>query len=294
MFVAMPDQHVLEFKMKKTACLYSIVRFMPFVETGEFANVGIVMMAPEQRFFAFKLMAQRHARVTRFFEQLEAKVFRATMRNLQDEMDRTTGVLRRHGFDKRLKFNDVDFAKGMFAEIIRPRETMIKFSEPRAILADDLKETLAELYGHYVERTFVTRDYQEAVLERGVRKWLYTAGVAERFEHAELGNDEYHVIFPFVEQREEHAIKAIKPLHLGHNQATKIIEHGGQWLFRINQLRKRKKLPDSVLFAVQGPQEDGPTANAYHEIIEGLQDAGATVLPYADKDGILAFAIANS
>ena len=294
MFVAMPDQHVLEFKMKKTACLYSIVRFMPFVETGEFANVGIVMMAPEQRFFAFKLMAQRHARVTRFFEQLEAKVFRATMRNLQDEMDRTTGVLRRHGFDKRLKFNDVDFAKGMFAEIIRPRETMIKFSEPRAILADDLKETLAELYGHYVERTFVTRDYQEAVLERGVRKWLYTAGVAERFERAELGNDEYHVIFPFVEQREEHAIKAIKPLHLGHNQATKIIEHGGQWLFRINQLRKRKKLPDSVLFAVQGPQEDGPTANAYHEIIEGLQDAGATVLPYADKDGILAFAIANS
>jgi hypothetical protein len=171
---------------------------------------------------------------------------------------------------------------------------MIKFSEPRAILADDLKETLAELYGHYVERTFVTRDYQEAVLERGVRKWLYTAGVAERFEHAELGNDEYHVIFPFVEQREEHAIKAIKPLHLGHNQATKIIEHGGQWLFRINQLRKRKKLPDSVLFAVQGPQEDGPTANAYHEIIEGLQDAGTTVLPYADKDGILAFAIANS
>ncbi|MDX8130403.1 DUF3037 domain-containing protein [Methylomonas sp. OY6] len=280
--------------MKKTACIYSIIRFMPFVETGEFANVGIVMMAPEQRFFAFKLMMQRHARVTHFFEQLEAKVFRATMRNLQDELDRTTGVLRRHGFDKRLKVNDVDFAKGLFAEIIRPRETVIKFSEPRAILADDVKETLAELYGHYVERSFVTREYQETVLERGMRKWLYKAGIAERFERAELGNDEYHVTFPFVEQHEDHAVKAIKPLHLGHNQATKIIEHGGQWLLRINQLRKRKKLPDSVLFAVQGPQEDGPKGNAYQEIVGGLQEAGATVLPYADKDSILAFAAANS
>jgi hypothetical protein len=109
-----------------------------------------------------------------------------------------------------------------------------------------------------------------------------------------LGNDEYHVTFPFVEQHEDHAVKAIKPLHLGHNQATKIIEHGGQWLLRINQLRKRKKLPDSVLFAVQGPQEDGSKGNAYREIVGGLQDAGATVLPYADKDSILAFAVANS
>jgi hypothetical protein len=250
-------------------------------------------MAPEQRFFAFKLMTQRHARVTHFFEQLEAKVYRATMRNLQEELNRATGVLRRHGFDKRLKVNDVDFAKGLFAEIIRPRETIIKFSEPRVILVNDLKETLAELYSHYVERAFVTRQYQETVLERGMRNWLYKAGIADRFERAEIGNDEYHVTFPFVEQRQEHAIKAIKPLHLNLNQATKIIEHGGQWLLRINQLHKRNKLPEKVLFAVQGPLEDGPKGNAYREIVEGLQDAGAAVLPYADKDGILAFAAAN-
>lgn len=278
--------------MKKTACLYAIVRFIPFVETGEFANVGIVMMAPEQRFFAFKLMTRRHKRVTHFFEQLEAKVFHATMRNLQEELNRATGVLRRHGFDKRLKINDVDFAKGLFAEIIRPRETIIKFSEPRAILANDLKETLTKLYGHYVERTFVTREYQETKLANSMRKWFYDAGIAERFQPAELGNDEYHVTFPFVEQHKNHAVKAIKPLYFGHDQATKIIEHGGKWLLRIDQLRKRKKLPDSILFAVQGPQEDGPKGNAYREIIKDLQDADAAVLPYADKDGILDFAAA--
>lgn len=276
--------------MKKTPCLYSIVRFAPFVETGEFANVGIIMMAPEERFFEFKLMVQRHARVTHFFEQLEPRVFRATMRNLQEELNRAAGVLRRHGFDRRLKANDVAFAKGLFTEIIRPRETVIKFSEPRAILAEDMTETLAELYGHYVERTFVTREYQEAVLERGMRKWLYQARIADRFDRMELGDDEYHVTFPFVEQRADHAVKAIKPLHLGHDQPTRIIEHGGQWVLRINQLRKRQYLPDTVLFAVQGPTDDGAKGRAYHEAVEVLRETGVAVLPYTDKEGILAFA----
>jgi len=30
--------------MKKFACQYAIVRFLPYLETGEFANVGIVML----------------------------------------------------------------------------------------------------------------------------------------------------------------------------------------------------------------------------------------------------------
>ena len=40
--------------MNQTPRLYSIVRFMLFVETGEFANVGVIMIAPEQRHFDFK------------------------------------------------------------------------------------------------------------------------------------------------------------------------------------------------------------------------------------------------
>lgn len=280
--------------MKKIACLYSIVRFAPFVETGEFANVGVVMIAPEQRFFDFRLLINRHSRVTHFFEQLEPKVYRATMRNLREELERIAGLLRRHGFDRRLKENDQEFSRKLFAEVIRPRETIVKFGEPRAVLAEDMRATLEELYGYYVERNFVTREYQEAVLERGMRRWLYQARIAERFDRVALGDDEYHVTFPFVEQHEDHAVKAIKPLHLGHAQPTKIIEHGLQWVSRVNQLRKRQYLPDTVLFAVQGPTDDGPKGRAYNEVVDGLRDTGVKVLPYTDKEDILAFAAGNA
>lgn len=276
--------------MKKIPCLYSIVRFAPFVETGEFANVGVIMIAPEQRFFDFKLLIQRHSRITHFFEQLEPKVYRATMRNLREELTRVAGLLRQHGFDRRLKVNDVEFAKGLFAEIIRPRETVVKFGEPRAVLAEDMGATLDELYGFYVERNFVTREYQEAVLERGVRRWLYQARLVDRFTRQEVGDEEYHVFFPFVERHDEHPVKAIKPLHLAHNQPSKILDHGGQWLFRLGQLKRRNLLPEKLLFAVQGPTADGARERAYQEIVGSLRDTGVTVLPYTDKELILRFA----
>lgn len=279
--------------MNKTPCLYAVVRFAPFVETGEFANVGIVMMAPEQRFFGFKLMGRRHARVTHFFEQMEPKVFRATMNTLREEMERAGGLLRQHGFDKRFKLNDVDFAKRLFTEIVRPRETVIKFSEPRAVLADEPGATLEELYGYYVERDFVTREYQEAVLERGVRKWLWQARIAERFTRLEVGNDEYHVAFPFVEKLGELPVKAIKPLRLDHDQPSKILDHGGQWLFRVQTLKRRKLLPEKVLFAVGGPTEQGARGKAFAEIVGNLKDTGVDVLPFSDKAQILDFAAAN-
>lgn len=66
--------------MNKVACQYAIVRFAPYVETGEFANVGVLMVAPRQPYFGFKLETRRHGRITRFFEELEPKFYREALR----------------------------------------------------------------------------------------------------------------------------------------------------------------------------------------------------------------------
>lgn len=74
--------------MSRIACQYAIVRFAPFIETGEFANVGVVMMAAREGYFGFKLETQRYGRVTRFFEELDVKLYRATLYDLRDELRR--------------------------------------------------------------------------------------------------------------------------------------------------------------------------------------------------------------
>jgi hypothetical protein len=277
--------------MKKIACQYAIVRFLPFVETGEFANVGIVLMAANQHFFGYKLETSRYGRITRFFEELDAKVYRGTIRNLREELERITGLLKGHGFDNRLKSNDVEFANAVFKEIVRARETIVRFSEVRKIVTADPKETLKELFEFYVERNFVTKKYQEEIMEQSVRNLLLKAHLGERFVKTAVGDEEYHANFPFVEQMGNKPVKIIKPLHLAHEDSTKILDHGGAWLFRINELKKRNLLPRKVLFAVSEPDNDGKRQKACQDIEDSLRETGSLVVPFSEKETVIEFAV---
>ena len=277
--------------MKKIPCQYAIVRFAPFIETGEFANVGIVMMAPKARYFGFKLQTRRYGRITKFFSELDAKVFRSAMNDLKEELGRVHGVLKVHGYDRRLKKIDIDFANGIFAAVLRPRESIVRFSEPRAVLADEPRETLKELFAYYVQRDFVTKEYREKVLEKGMRKLLFQSALGEKFQPERIGDDEFHVAFPFVEMHDELPTKVIKPLNLAQDDFTKILEHGGKWEFRLRELKKRHALPEKVLLAVDGPAKKDRRENAYREAVEMLSDTGVTILPFEKQKKILEFAL---
>ncbi len=273
-----------------TACHYAIVRFMPFVETGEFANVGVVMFAPTARYFGFKLLGGRYARVTNFFEQMEAQVFRASMRTFREELQRVDSMLKPLGTDRRLKGLDRDAALRLWGEIVKPRETMLRFSEARVALADNPQNQLRALFEYYVERNFVTREYREQILERGVRGWLKEARLLDRFHPARVGNDEYHAQFPFVAGPDEHPEKIIKPLNLDYPEASRIIDHGGQWIVRVNALKKRELLPAKVLFAVNGPEDTTARGRARREVVGELEAAGVLTARYGTPQAVIAFA----
>lgn len=276
--------------MIKIPCQYAIVRFMPFIETGEFANVGIIMMAPKARYFGYQLLIRRYGRVTQFFDELDARLFCSAMSNLREELRRIHQLLKSHGFDRRYKTVDIEFTKVLFAEVIRPREIIVRFSEPRAILTEEPSETLKKLFAYYVERDFVTKEYRETVLEKDIRRILFDAQIGERFTRSHVGDDEYQVPFPFVEMRDQCVTKIIKPLNLGQDDSSKIIEHGGKWEFRVRELKKRHVLPERVLFAVEGPGSNDRRGAAYQEAVEILKTTGVTVLPYNKREEILEFA----
>jgi hypothetical protein len=273
-----------------TACHYAIVRFMPFVETGEFANVGVVMFAPNARYFGFKLLGSRYGRVTNFFEQMDAKVFRAAMRTFREEMQRIDGLLKEMGTDRRLRTLDREGTLRLWTEIIKPRETMLRFSESRVVMAGEPQDKLRDLFEYYVERNFVTREYQEVILERGVRGWLREAKLLDRFHAGRIGNDEYHAQFPFIAGSDEMPEKVIKPLNLEYGDAARIIDHGGQWIVRINALKKRDLLPTRVLFAVNGPEDATARGKARREVVGELESAGVAVARYGSAQAVIEFA----
>lgn len=279
--------------MTRTACQYAIVRFMPYIETGEFANVGILLWAPKTRYLGFKLLRKKHARITQFFEELDRGLYLKTMANLDAELRRVQGMLK----DQVGEFGDNDrdygFHKGLFQELIRPRETIVRFSEQRAVLAENPEQTLAELYEYYVCRNFVTREYQETILEKGIKQLLEQRDLAKRFTKRRIEDQLYGVTFPFVEQKDNEAIRVIKPLFLGQTDSTAIIEHGGKWKLKVDQLRKRHLLKGPVLFPVKGPepgQVNDLRVEAFEETLANLEGDGIEITLHTEKDRILEFA----
>jgi len=279
--------------MNKIACQYAIVRFAPYVETGEFANVGIVMIASKQNNFIFKLETRRYARITRFFEEMDSRLYIESMKAINLELSRFHEMVKGHTFSNNGN-QSIEFGQQFFNEAVRERESIVRFSEPRVTLATDPKLKLDELFAYYVERNFVTKEYRETVLERGVQKLLRQANIANRFQRTTVGDDTYHRTFPFVEQRDKKTVKIIKPLNLGHKEPSKIIDHGGSWLFALDVLKSNDKLPNKALFTVEGPPSSANEQrhSAFQHVVSRLKATGVEVVTHDEQEQIIDFASA--
>jgi hypothetical protein len=273
--------------MKKFACQYAIVRFLPYLETGEFANVGIVMLCPDAGFFDFKLLT-RVRRITAFFEELDSGIYRRAANDFKQELKRIRAWLAQQPG----RAMDVELARHLFGELTRQRETMLRFDDVRVVLADDPAQQMDELFGHYVERNFATKAYHEQLLDKTVRKVLVDAKLNTQYRPETLGDvTTYHAKLPFVHREGEHAVKAIKPLFLAHEDPAQIYDHGWAWYGRINMLRTLHLLPDQVLFPVQGPVEArGERFDMFQEITAKLAANDVWVVPTLQTERIVEFA----
>lgn len=269
--------------MTRIICQYSIVQFTPYVETGEFANVGILMIAQKEKFFGFKLMGNRHKRVTQFFNDLDASTLKGALKDLKNEFQRIGDTV---------NFAATNLTQDVFEEIIRPRETIIKYGEPRVIMTNNPNNELEKLYKYYIERNFVTKKYRQEILVNNMHKIFHNANIGNLYERGYIGNPDFKVNFPFIKRTTDTATKVITPLHLGQQDPTQILEYAGKWEFRLKELRKRNLMPNELLFAVDGPinSETAARHNAYEDACNMLQATNATVIPYTNTNKILAFA----
>jgi len=136
------------------ACRYAIIRFAPYVETGEFANVGILLLAPRAGFFGHDIETRRHARITQFFGEMDAATYKAAITMVGSELRHFETLLRERGFCTHADPGTVAFAQEVFQEIIRPREGIIRYSDARVTMAVDPGASLRELFQYYVGRSF--------------------------------------------------------------------------------------------------------------------------------------------
>lgn len=263
----------------RVPCQYAILQFMPYPETGEFANIGVVLACPEMSYLGARLAPPRRTkRITDFFEGLEARIYREALRYIEGDLKRLSDEVD----SRRMR------AATAFGEITRPREVLVRCGTTRTVMSNGHPEqTLQALYERFVERDFATKEYHETLMRQRLDDLLATAQLRSYYAEATVGDELYPVKFPFVSTNKWGPTIAIKPLNLCQDEPYRIFEHGNAWLGRIHRLRKHGHLPSTVLFAVDSPRDGANRLKAADEITAELRGAGAVVSPLADTEAIL-------
>jgi hypothetical protein len=271
-------------------CNYAVVRFLPYRETGEFVNVGVVLFCRDAGFFDVALETQKRRRVTDFFPELDKELFSTGRQTFNQELRRIKQLL--CADDRKL----ADEARlTIFRELVRPRESVFRFSEIGTVLAEDPAKKLAELFNRFVNRQFAkTKEYQETVMAHRLTEVLRAHDLIRHYRtNQKVGNDDFHVLMPIVsEARNDRgvALRAIKPLDLDRDEPTKIYDHGDAWIKRVERLRQVNQLPEGMLFTLREAVTDDKRIKACQQIREELTRLEVRVLTNGDENGVLEFA----
>ncbi|NOQ65188.1 MAG: DUF3037 domain-containing protein [Methyloprofundus sp.] len=266
--------------MNRQVCKYSIIRFQPFVETEEFANIGIVLFIPATQQLSFKLLnAREHGRISQFFEPLNRDIYTHSLAIIRAELERIQGVC------SEPTANNFDF----FAELIRTREDIIQYSSSRVLFSSDIETTLNQLFVDYVHRSFARKEAYEELMQKKLQLLLKRSGLEREFIKRKIGDEnKYTVSLPFVNQQEN---AAIKPIHFRHISPNKLIEHGLLWMTKVQQLHKYGFIQaENVLFAYKEPEEkQGNLFSAFVDIKEQIESIGIMTSDIDDTEQIMRF-----
>ena len=249
--------------MKKFACRYALIQFMPYSETGEFANIGVLLICPQTGYWAYKLETQKYKRYTNFFLGLNHAVYRDAVHTIDAEL-------------KRLQKVNIactpDSLLNAFNIAVHPREAIIRFGEPRGRLTDNPEQELLTIFNHYVEFGFLRNESPEQKLVKRIQDLVKTFDLKAPFKEDHIGNPNVVSLqLPLVQVINEQPVKAIKPLYLGQPKINDIYSHGEQWVGKLNRLRTKVGWNGQLLITVDGLSEKPEIKKAQNEMIDELR-----------------------
>ncbi|SKA94885.1 Protein of unknown function [Prosthecobacter debontii] len=276
--------------MKPHLCKYSIIRFLPYRETEEFVNIGVLVLCEELGYLGFLLEKKRSTRVTHFFNELDASIYRHGILALEQEIKRLNP-----------KSTDIDGCLSLaggapnlsaaFQFLTRPRKTLFYFSEPRVLLDADPVAALKRLFADYVRRQFAQpKEYQEQLMREAISNSLKQWNL-HRFYHAlDVGTDIYRMKFPFVHQTHSRVERAIRVLNLNFNESTDILRRNDEVVGGLTRLRNAHVLPDDCMIVVKAPKSTTKTHEIAMDVCSNIQGLDVQTALYGDHTKLRNFA----
>ncbi len=277
--------------MNQHLCKYAVVRFLPYRETEEFVNVGVLVLCEQLGYLGFLLEKKRSTRVTDFFDELDGAVYRQGIKSIENEIQRLSpkanapvdGCLSLSGGAPNLS--------AAFNFLARPRKTLFCFSDVRVVMTPDPSAKLKELFGHYVRRQFAQpKEYQEQLMREAIQDHLKQWDLSKLYRPLDVGTDIYKMKFPFVHQTDDVPVRAIRALHLNLRDTTEILRKGDQVIGGLRRIKEGGELPDDCLVVVKSPKPGNQMHDVAQQVCADLQKLNVLTTSYSNRDALQAFA----
>lgn len=265
----------------KTLFEYAVVRFMPFAETQEFANVGIVLWASSPNIVLTKLAPAPFTRINNFFEDLDGNLYKKARHFMVMELERIKNYAM-HSEGKQLD--------AIMHELTRHREGVMTFSETGALLAEHPETVLNQLYRTFIGRDLpANKEQRERIMVKELRSRLNSFPLQYKEKSLDTGFGQIKV--PLVAEI-GNCLRAIKPMAFNQAKPIDIADHGDKWISRVRHALDAKTIePDDFLFTIEPPKsKKEDVLMAYESVQKGMRRLGVNVIPYQSTAEIIKFA----
>ena len=175
-------------------------------------------------------------------------------------------------------------------EVVRPRETLVRYSELRSLYLEQKPAAVIEqLFERLVHRTFITEEYQESLMVKVIRQQLRDEKLTH-FKQQKIHDKFAEFTLPLVAKTND--VFVIRPLAFRQQTAIRLFDHAEQWLGRFRRLVNHNVLQkDNILLPLQAPcRNDKNLLGAFKEIERDLTAFGVQTLDHHNKAGISRFA----
>jgi len=125
----------------QAVCNYALLRFLPNPDTGEFVNVGVLVTCSKPCYLHFLAEEMMPDRAKALFPDYNPAAFEAAVAAMGKEVKRISGRVRGPK-DCQLAFN----------ELVRPRESTLRYGDVKTILSDDAQNVPEVLFQRYFRR----------------------------------------------------------------------------------------------------------------------------------------------
>ncbi|WP_042844826.1 DUF3037 domain-containing protein [Providencia rettgeri] len=268
----------------KIPLLYSIIRYAPYAETEEFANVGVVICSPKTNEICFNLTKSNDARIQNFFR--DDSIFKIVKPLIEKELIIASGLAN--------NFNSAEGLRDFFFNLTEKRESVFSYSPVRVLMAYNADEELNKLYNKFIKQTGNTKERREDILATELRHRFQVHNELKGvFKKVRFGGELTSFEMPLVaETNNNEVLCAIKPLAFNQTEPSKMLEHCDKWVARIKRAVDENILKfNNVLFTIDHKVKlKAPESKAIDEIKYTLDRYKISHFEANDKESTIEFA----